>query len=715
MLYRNIKRRSAFTTSCLTLAIAAVPHVSWAQDSETETPSADQQRAQDTPAEDDFHDRRKDYDGTIVVSAVGVTQLDVLAGTSVMEGVDLQRNLAGQVGDVLAKLPGVSTSSFSPGVSRPVLRGFSGERVKVLVDGIGSIDASNTSADHAVSIDPLTAERIDVLRGPAVMLYGSQAIGGAVNVIDKRIPLRPLSEPIHVDATIGADSVSNLREAGASVDLPAGEHFVFHIDGSYHETDDLTIPGYVASSSLRSELLAQADAVAASDAARAAELREVADLRGTLPNSATRTYSANAGFAMFEGDSNMGAAVGLYDTEYGVPSRPGGAESGVTIKLRQKRADFRGELALGGGFLKTLHTRFGYSDYTHSELEGGNVGTTFNVKGFEGRAELEQAAQGSWKGSLGGQYYFRDFEAIGDEAYIAPNLSEQYALFGLQEVGIGPLQLEVAGRYEHANVRTRAAGFDRNFDSLSGAISLAHETAGGLRFGISGSRAERAPSAEEMLANGAHIATQAFEVGDPGLSTEKALGAEAFLRGKIGLATVNLAVFKSWFTDYIYLNATGLVEDDLPVYRYQQADADYSGVEGEVSIPIIDSGPMKLLADLRGDYIRANLSDGTPLPRIPPYSLLGALEAQTDLFDVRAEVQYSGSQNRVAPLETPTDSFTFVNASVAWKPWRGDRNLTILLQADNIFDVEGRRAASFTKDFVPLPGRNFKVSARASF
>lgn len=729
MLYHTLSRLAGPSTSIFAIAAMALPSAALAQDTRERSPAA----SQANDSQDDFHTTGDRSDPTIVVSAVGVTQLDVLAGTSVMQGVELQRSLDGQLGETLAKLPGVSATSFSPGASRPVLRGFSGERVKVLVDGIGAIDVSNTSADHAVSIDPLTAERIEVLRGPAVMLYGSQAIGGAVNVIDKRIPLRRLDEPFHLDARLGANTAANMAEGGLSLDVPAGEYFVFHVDGSYRRTEDLEIPGFVASDSLRAELLAEADADQVDEPEEAAELREAANLRDVLPNSATETYSANAGFAFFAGESNLGAAIGLYDTTYGVPTRPGtghahgeegGEEDGgeeeegaeiVTIGLRQYRADMRGELALGGGFFSQLRTRFGYSDYTHTEFEGEEVGTTFDVQGFEARAELVQNQRGTWNGVVGTQYYFRDFSAEGAEAYIPPNLTSQIAAFALQEVAVGPVQLEFAGRYEGTEVESQHLGFMRDFDSWSGAVSLAHETASGFRFGVTGSRVERAPSAEELLSNGPHIATQAFEIGDLDLDVESAFGVEAFMRGRIGLASVNVAVYKNWFSNYIYLEETGLEEDDLPVFQYLQDDAEYFGVEGEISLPLIDSGPFSLLADLRGDYVRAKLDDGSALPRIPPLSLLGALEAKTERFDVRAEVQWSDSQTRLAAFETPTNSFTFVNASVAWKPIRGDDNLTLMLQADNIFDVEGRRHASFTKDFVPLAGRNFRISAKASF
>lgn len=701
-----------------------------------------QERAQntrETSEPDDFHDRRVATSGEIVVTAAGLEQLDVLAGTSVVEGVELQRNLDGQIGEVLAKVPGVSATSFSPGASRPVLRGFSGERVKVLIDGIGAIDVSNTSADHATSIDPLTAERVEVLRGPAVLLYGSQAIGGAVNVIDKRIPLRRLNEPFHIDALAGVDTASDLRQGGASLDVPLSDRFVVHVDGSRRKTDDLEIAGYAAAPGLRADLLHDAEhEEEEGHLDEAEELRELANQRGVLPNSGTETWSVNTGFAFFEGDSNLGAAIGWYDTTYGVPVRPGaghhhgeeehegegGHEEGgehehgdelVTIGLRQFRADMRGRLALGDGFFSALNTRVGFSDYTHTEFEGDAVGTVFDVKGLEARAELEQNDRGGWSGSTGVQYYFRDFDAYGAEAYVPKNRTDQFAVFALQEIAFDPLQLELAGRYEATDVESQVLGFQRSFDTFSGALGLVYETDGGLRLGVTGSRAERAPSAEELLSNGPHIATQAFEVGDPNLEVEGAWGVEAFARGPIGDGTISLAVFNNWFDNYIYLSETGLEEDGLPVFEYLQGDARYFGVEGEVSYPVYEADGFTLLADLRGDYIRAELSDGTPLPRIPPLRLLGALEAQTGPFDARVEAQWFGEQDRIAPFETETDSFTHVNASLAWKPMRGNDNLTVLLQADNIFDAEGRRHASFTKDFVPLAGRNFKLSVRTSF
>lgn len=725
-----------FTTSALALstAIAFAASPAFAEKAAQDRPAAQKSTSEDDRVEDDLHSRRVDYQGNIIVSAAGLEQLDILAGTSVFEAEDIQRNLAGQIGDVLAKLPGVSATGFAPGSSRPVLRGFQGERVRVLVDGIGTADVSNTSVDHATSIDPLTAERIEVLRGPAVLLYGSQAIGGAVNVIDKRIPTRIPAEGFHLDALAAADSASDLRTGGASLDLPVGQNLVLHVDGSWRKTDDLEVPGFQLSPELRAEILAEAaEEEDEGEVEEAAELREAANQQGFIPNTGSETWTANGGFGLILGESTFGAAVGYYDTRYGVPTRPGlahhgheegdhgdeeGEEEGeelVSIALDQIRADFKGDIFLGDGFFSNLKLRAGYSDYTHTEFEGDEVGTTFDSEAIEARVELVQNPRGTSRGSLGFQYRFRDFDAEGAEAYVAPNLTDQIALFALQEFGQGPFQVELAGRYEATDVTAPTLGLERDFETLSGAVGLVFEGQENLRTGVNFSRAERAPSAEELFSNGPHIATQAFEIGDPDLDTEKAWGIEGFVRGKAGGATFNLAVFQQWFDDYIYLTETGEEEDDLPVFVYLQQDAEYFGVEGDVSFPLVDDGSFALIGDLGGSYVRATLGDGSNVPRIPPLSLIGALEAQTRAFDIRGEVQWFAEQDKVAAFETPTDSFTLVNALVSWRPLSGRDNISIQLAADNIFDVTGRRHASFTKEFVPMAGRNFRVSARLSF
>lgn len=693
---------------------------------------AQDQAAGDSTVDDDVHNRQSDPEGNIIVSAAGLKELDLLAGTSVLEAGEIQRGaVTGQIGELLTKIPGVSASGFAPGASRPILRGQQGERVRVLVDGVGTSDVSNTSVDHATTIDPITVERIEVLRGPAVLLYGSQAIGGAVNVIDKRIPTRMPDHDLHLDAFAGVDSASNLRTGAASLDVGVGSSVVFHVDGSWRKSDDIDIGGFQVAPDLRADLLADAAAEEAEgELDEAAELREAAGVRGTVPNTAAESWTVNAGLGVILGDSTFGASVGYYDSTYGVPTRPGaghhhGEDGGdeaegegeelVTIGLEQFRADFKGDVYLGEGAFERLKLRVGYSDYTHTEFEGDAVGTVFDSTSVEARAELVQNTGGTLRGSSGLQYTHRDFFAVGAEAYVPPNLTDQVAFFTLQELGTGPFQIEAAARAEFTKVKAQTLGIERDYDTVSGALGVVYEGIEGVRIGLNGSRAERAPSAEELFAEGPHIATQAFEIGNPNLRTERAWGLEAYARGDIGAGTFNFTLYKQWFDNYIFLEETGVEEDDLPVFQYLQQNADFWGIEAELSYPVIDTDGFRLLTDLSASYVEAELADGTAVPRIPPLSLLGALEAQTDAFDVRGEVQWFDGQDRVTTFETPTDGFTLVNALVAWRPLADNRNVTVQLAADNIFDVNGRRHASFTKDFVPLLGRNFRASVRLSF
>ena len=720
--------------ACL-LCAAAWPLPALAQQTESDDPAEGQDMETPRSTADDLHNY-------IYVTAAGIDRLDTVAGTSVVSGIELQRESAGQIGDVLASLPGVSATGFAPGASRPVLRGFGGERVRVLTDGIGSLDASGASADHAVAVDPLISDRVEVLRGPAVLLYGSSAIGGAVNVITKRIPPRLPDEPIHIDGIAAVDSVANLREGGLSLDAPLGGGFAFHIDGSYRNTDDIEIPGFAATPALRAELLADAaEEEAEGHLEEAEELREGADTRDVLPNSWTEATSVGAGLAWFSGESNIGVSFDYYDTSYGVPGLPGvghvhgeeededhedgdhdeedhGAEEEegpVSIGLKRYRVDLRGQLDLGDGFFDHVQTRWGWSDYTHTEFEGDETGTVFDVQGIEGRIEFVQSRRNNWRGSMGAQYSHVDFEAIGAEAFVPPSVTETFALFTLQELDFDAVELEAGGRFETTSVTEDIFGRERSFDTFSGALGASYTLFDDFRAGLNVSRAERAPSAQELFADGPHVATQQYEIGNAMLDTEGAWGVEGYLRGAIGAVQVNASLYRNWFDGFIFLSPDGTEEDGLPVYRFLQQDADQWGFESQISFPLLHTGGFTLLGDLRGDYTEATLDNGDPVPRIPPLSLAGALELQTGHFDARAEVEWHDSQTRVAPMETPTDSYTHVNLSLAWHPFEGAENLTVLAQVDNLFDAEGRRHASFTKEFVPLPGRNFKLSVRASF
>ncbi|OBX19451.1 TonB-dependent receptor [Erythrobacter sp. QSSC1-22B] len=693
-----------------------------------------------------------DDDRVIIVTADFIDELDILAGTSVVTGDDLLRQIEPQIGDILVNQPGVSATSFSPGASRPVLRGLQGERVRVLTDGIGTLDVSNTSVDHAVTIDPLVTERIEIFRGPAALLFGSQAIGGAVNALDRRIPRAVPENGYHADAIGSYSSAYEGYSGSAAADIALGDQFVFHVDGSYRKTEDVEVGGYVLSPRLRAEQLAVAEEeFEEGHLEEAEEAQEFADRRGVLPNSATETYTLGAGFALINEGGSLGASVSYFDSRYGVPARPGAehahgeegeeehdddhddeegheehGESPVTIDLKQYRADLRGEVFTGEGFLEKIKFRAGFSDYEHTEFEGDEVGTVFTTQGFETRLELVQNDRNGWRGVTGFQASTREFAAVGAEAFVPPNDTDQYGIFTLQEFEFGPIGLELSGRYEKTDVRSDSVAIgleedavitavDRNFNAFSIAGGVNYAIAPEVKLGLNLSRVERAPSAEELFSNGPHIATQAFEIGDPTLEKESSLGVEAYLRGETGAARFQLAAYFSRFDNFIYETDTGLEADGLPLFQFLQSDADYYGFEAQAAYDLIDRDGLTVTIDGVADYTRAEIDDDGPAPRIPALRVLGGVEASQDAFGARVEAEWVADQDRTASFEMPTDGYTMVNASVSWKPF-GARNETMLiLSGDNLFDVDARRHASFTKDFVPLAGRNIKLSARLSF
>ncbi len=683
----------------------------------------------------------EDQGGEIVITAPFVRNLDLLAGAVSLSGDALVRNIRPQLGDMLSGLPGVSATSFSPGSSRPVLRGLQGDRVRVMVDGIGSIDVSNTSTDHAVTIDPITADRVEVLHGPAVLLFGGQAIGGAVNVFDRRIPRAVPDDPVHVDGVAAYGSAADERSVGAGVDVPLGGGLVAHFDGSYRRSDDLRVGGFVLSPELRAEQLEiAAEEEAEGHGEEAAEARALAALRGRLPNSATETWTAGAGLALIRERGSLGVSFGIFDSRYGVPMRPGAehhhgdedhddhdhdhdhddghehGEESVSIDMRQYRLDLRGELLVEGGFLDRLRVRLAAADYEHTEFEGDEVGTIFRTQGMEGRFEAVQRDRGGWRGVIGGQFFVRDFEAIGEEAFVPPNTTSQVGLFTLQEVAMGPFEIEGALRYDRTSVRAKTLGIERNFDAFSVAAGASYEIAPNVRFGANLSRAARAPSAEELFSDGPHIATQSYEVGDPTLATERSFGGELYMRAQTGAYRLTATLYASRFDNYIFQLATGDEEDELPVFQYLQRDATYWGFEVGASAVLARAGGWRFVADGVADYVRATIADGGgAAPRIPPLRLKGGLEANSAALDGRVEVERVFAQNRVSDFENPTGGFTLVNAALTWRPWGADNPTSLILSANNIFDVEARRHASFTKDFVPLAGRDLRVSARISF
>ena len=675
-----------------------------------------------TPTKDDF-DHHLDDPEIVVTAIYSRNQADILAGTSVMTGDELKRERRPNIGDTLARLPGVSATSFGPNASRPVLRGFQGERVRVLADGIGSFDVSNTSVDHAVVINPLTADRIEVLRGPTALLFGSSAIGGVVNVIDSRIPRTVPKSGFHADVIGTYGSAAKERSVGSRVDLGLGENFVIHLDGSYLKTDDLRAGGFVLTAPFRAEAAAGPDD----------EIADLADLKGRIPNSAARTWEVAGGFAYITPQFNFGASVSRYDSLYGVPVRyatvaPAPGEEGpeeVRLDVKQTRIDVRSEYAPETGFFDAIKFRGGHANYKHNELEDtGAIGTTFRSKGSEARLELVQRDRDGWRGAIGAQYFRRSLTIIGAEKFLPPSTTSQIGLFTVQSFDLGGFRAEAGARIESSRLRADAdadlgnPALSRNFTSLSGSLGGNYELTGGVRLGVNLSYTQRAPAAEELFSNGPHAGTQAFEIGNPLFDKEKSTGIELVLKANTGPFRFSGSLYHSWFSNFIYEQPDGTVQDGLPVFTFLQNKARHYGFEAEAAYDIVKRDDLTVTLDLVADQTRAKIirtGPDTSAPRIPAFRILGGIEANTDKIGLRAEVERVAGQRRVAAFETTTKAYTLVNASLSTRPWGAEKDVALILSFNNIFDVDARRHASFLKDYAPLAGRDFRATLQFGF
>ena len=664
-------------------------------------------------------------DEEIVVTAMRRTSReDSISGVAIVRAEELAANARPGLGDSLTHTPGVSATSFGPSASRPVLRGLQGERVRVLSNGIGSIDVSNTSVDHAPVVNPLLAQRIEVLRGPQSLLFGSSASGGVVNVIDRRIPDAVPDEAIHFGAMGGYGSAANERMLAASAEVPLGGNWVGHVDGSWLKTDDLRIGGHLLTPELRATALASSllppDPMADPEIDFAAN----AALTGTLPNTANRTWTAGVGLAIVTDGGNIGVAFSKYDSLYGVPVRfatePGQGQEAPRIKLRQDRIDARAELVTGGGLIEKLAFRFAFGDYEHAEIEpDGAVGTTFSSTGMEARFELIQKERGGWKGVTGTQYMNRDFNVVGEEAFLPRNSTDQIGFFTLQQWESGPLMVEGGARFEHTSQIAKPDASqpqffsgERRFDAFSAAIGASYDVAPGWKVAANLSRTSRAPSAEELFANGPHAGTSAFEVGDPDLGLEKAWSAEGILRGNVEGLRFEASIFHSWYSNFVYEERTGAIEDGLPEFQIRQANARLYGFEAEAEVVLAKPGPWTVSASALVDYVHAEIDGAGAAPRIPPLRVLGGLKAASPHLDLLAEVEYVFAQNRIAAFETVTPAYTVVSLSATWRPMGDDGPLSVIVSGNNLFDVTARRHASFLKDYAPLAGRDFRVTLR---
>jgi iron complex outermembrane receptor protein len=595
---------------------------------------------------------------------------EVYQAASVLQGVDLAAALQPTLGETLANEPGVSSTWFGPVASRPIIRGQGGDRIRVMQDGIESGDASSASPDHAVAVDPFSSERIEIVRGPATLLYGSSAVGGVVNVFDNRIPKRAMSSPVAGRVQVHGATADDQLSGAFSVDAGT-QRVAFHADGVARDTEDLDTPA------------------------------------GRLENSWSESAGGALGVSAVGDWGHAGVSYGAWDTTYGSP-----AEEEISIDLEQERFDLSAERRFGGP-VRALRVRGGLRDYEHVELEGEEIGTRFLSDYWEGRADLVFAT-GKWEGTAGLQYSDRDFEAIGDEAFVPFTNTETLGVFGFAEWASEPWAVQVGGRFETRDVTPRGAE-GRDFDGVSLSAGLRRSWAGGLSLTGAVTRSVKLPSAEELFSDGPHLATNQFEIGDPDLDEEEAITSELAFRKTGERVNAELALFHTSFNDYIFQTGTGAVKDDLPVFEFRQSDASFVGGEFSLDVGLLEVDPHALRFEFALQHVEAERSGGVALPRIPPLEARVGLRGERGPFWGAFTATWVDSQTRVEPGETTTPDHFLLDLSFGYRWFIGNTVHDLVLQGRNLTDELARNHASFLKDIAPMPGANVSLTYRLTF
>lgn len=656
---------------------------------------------------------------------LGSELFELAAPVSVLGGQDLFLQRKSTLGETLDGLPGVSSTGFGPNASRPVIRGLDGDRIRILQNGAGTLDASSLSYDHAVAIDPLVVERAEVVRGPAALFYGGNAVGGVVNVIDNRIPQYAIKG---VTGRAEARHGGAEREKAGGVVLEAGNgSFALHADVHSRDTDDLKIKGFARSARLR------------------ANDPQPAEAQGTLPNSASRSDGGALGLSKTWANGYVGISRSQFNNKYGTVAEPD-----VTIDMQSSRWDLAGELRELGRVIKAVKFKAGNTDYQHVELDAGAPATRFRNKGNDLHVEATHGNLGPLQGAFGVHYTNSDFSALGAEAFVPSTNTSVKSGFFFEELPLGALKLTFGGRHERTEVSSQGGGpvpfgatdprFDpaqsRTFSGNSGALGVVYSFTPGLALAVNGAYTERAPTYYELFANGPHAATGSYEVGNTAFGKEKSKALDIALRMKSGKHSGSIGIFENRFKNFVTLFNSGNTrgadgelnpvdagdgtslntgEAILPELAYRAVPARFRGLEGEGRFRVLERGG-KLDLLVSASYVRADdQSTGQPLPRIAPWRYGFGLDYRQDRLGARIDATVVADQNRVSAGELPTDGYTLLNAAVTYRiPAPGFR-LEGFLRGVNLLNEEARNHVSILKDVAPLGRRSAQVGIRGQF
>ncbi len=663
---------------------------------------------------------------------LGSGLFELVTPVSTLEAPELQLRGRTTLGETIGNMPGVSSSYFGPGASRPIIRGLDGDRIRILQGSVGTLDASGLSFDHAVPTDAMAVTKIEVVRGAAALLYGGNAVGGVVNVLTNRIPEAAIRG---VQGAFEARMGGAETERVASTLLEVGNgQIALHADGFWRQTSDLKIPGLARSARQR-----------ALDATNNPAQEQP---NGRVPNSAARANGGAFGGSLTWDRGYLGASYTNHETTYGSP-----LEAGVKINMHSDRYDVAGELRNPGGFITGIKFKGAFTDYAHREINLGQVGTSFFNKGYETRLEASHAAIGRMKGVIGVQLGNARFSALGDEAFVPSALTSSSAVYLYEELPLGALKLTFGARHETTRVTAsgdqsiqsfadplapvaRYAEQDsRRFKGTSTSLGALYNLGGRWALSANLAHTERAPTFYELFANGPHAATGTYELGNTRFGLEKSNSLDAGVKWRGGPHTAGLSAYTTRFSNYLALLTTGArrsgdgaFEDPLTAGTsttgstelsneavYRAIPARFSGFEAEARLRLLQR-PGTLYLELKSDLVRAtNLQSGEGLPRIAPRRLSVALNYAVDRHNLRAELSHSAAQNRVPAGESTTAGYTLLNLVASTRMSIGGRQMLAWVRGSNLTNQEARLASSFLRDIVPLGGRALHAGLRLDF
>ncbi|MGR9087092.1 MAG: TonB-dependent receptor [Gammaproteobacteria bacterium] len=634
---------------------------------------------------------------------------------TVLSGEALRTKIGQTIGETLKNEPGVTSQSFGPGVGSPVIRGQSGPRVRVMQNSLGNNDVSSLSPDHANGVEPILAERIEVLRGPSTLLYGSGAIGGVVNVIDNRIPERMPDRLLGGAGEQRYDSATN--ESASAIKLEGGKNgLAFHVDGFYRDQNNTHIGGRPIDEEALRSIDSGFDGAANNP-------------DGLIDHSQARSRGGSAGLSMIGEGGMAGVSINRLEKLYGIPSDGSGGDP-VTVDLAQTKYDFKGLLNKPAPFADKLRLKFGYTDYQHVELDGGAPATTFLNQSYESRLELEHKPIGPVKGVVGFQSVNSEFAALGEEALVPESESDSFGLFAVESLSTGPLTYELGVRGEWQDI-TPENGNTLTYKPISGSASVLWDVTPRHQVSLAVTHSQRAPQIQELFSNGVHEATRSFELGNANLDKELSNNLDLGYRFKGDRMSAEINLFHNWVADYIYQHRTGEVFDEdsedfasvcpaggscLPVFESRQADAIFRGFEAKTAVILMENHYGVIDLTLFGDYTRGSFNSGADVPRMPPLRYGFQLGYDRDEWSTNVRLTRGEAQTDAGDNESATGGYLLLDLGAQYR-LAGFEESEILLfaKAKNLLNENIRNSTSYLRNFAPEPGRSAEIGIRISY